>query len=37
VVDISFKSETDIRTILEMGFQEGFDMALGNLDELLDK
>ena len=37
VVEISFKSEEDIRTIVEMGFQEGFDAALGNLDELLEK
>jgi len=37
VVNISFKSEADISTIVEMGFQEGFDAALGNLDELLEK
>jgi len=37
VVNISFKSEADIRAILDMGFKEGFEMALGNLDELLEK
>ena len=37
VVNISFKSEADIRAILDMGFKEGFEMALGNLDELMEK
>ena len=37
VVDISFDSEADIRTIIEMGFETGFTMALDNLDELLAK
>ena len=37
VVEISFKSEADINAIIEMGFKEGFEMALGNLDELLEK
>lgn len=34
--EIRFSSEADMNKILEMGFQEGFTMALGNLDELLE-
>lgn len=34
-VEITFASENDFRKILEMGFEEGFTMALGNLDEVL--
>lgn len=34
-VEITFKEEADIQKILELGFQEGFTAALGNLDELL--
>jgi len=36
-VEISFDKEEDIQKILELGFEEGFTMALGNLDELLEK
>ena len=36
VVEISFKEEADIQKILEMGFEEGFTAALGNLDDLLE-
>jgi uncharacterized protein YndB with AHSA1/START domain len=35
--EIHFDTEADMNKILEMGFQEGFTMALGNLDELLEK
>jgi uncharacterized glyoxalase superfamily protein PhnB/uncharacterized protein YndB with AHSA1/START domain len=31
-VQISFKSETDLEKILEMGFESGFTAALGNLE-----
>lgn len=34
---MSFAKLEDLRKILEMGFQEGFTMAHGNLDELLAK
>ena len=34
-VEISFKNETDIQKIIEMGFEAGFTSALGNLDECL--
>lgn len=34
-VDIQFSSEADLEKIVAMGFQEGFTMAHGNLDELL--
>jgi len=34
-VQITFKTDEDIKKILEMGFEEGFTAALGNLDELL--
>lgn len=34
-VDISFDKEEDLQKIVEMGFEQGFTMALGNLDELL--
>ena len=33
-VEITFASEKDLQTIVEMGFQEGFSMAHDNLDEL---
>lgn len=36
-VEISFDSEADMQKIVEMGFEEGFTMAHGNLDELLNK
>jgi PhnB protein len=32
-VEILFPSESDLQRILEMGFEEGFTSALGNLDE----
>ncbi|HEX6334401.1 MAG TPA: SRPBCC domain-containing protein [Flavisolibacter sp.] len=34
-VEITFDSEADMEKIIEMGFQEGFTAAHGNLDELL--
>lgn len=34
-LEISFSNEADLEKIVEMGFKEGFTMALGNLDELL--
>ena len=34
-IEISFESEADLEKIVQMGFKEGFTMALGNLDELL--
>lgn len=37
IAEISFDSEADLQKILELGFEEGFKMALGNLDELLQK
>ncbi|HLI93678.1 MAG TPA: SRPBCC domain-containing protein, partial [Puia sp.] len=35
-VTIRFDKEADLKTIVEMGFEAGFTMALGNLDELLE-
>lgn len=32
---ITFDNEEDLEKIVQMGFKEGFTMALGNLDELL--
>jgi uncharacterized protein YndB with AHSA1/START domain len=37
IVNISFEKEADIRTILEMGFEQGITSAGDNLDELLAK
>jgi len=34
-VEITFGSEADMNKIVEMGFEEGFTSAHGNLDELL--
>jgi uncharacterized protein YndB with AHSA1/START domain len=34
-VEIEFDSLADLEKYIEMGFKEGFTMALGNLDELL--
>src|ERR1700744_6381499 len=34
-IDITFDSEADLEKIVQMGFQQGFTMGLGNLDELL--
>jgi uncharacterized protein YndB with AHSA1/START domain len=36
-VEVSFESEADMEKIIEMGFEEGFTAAHGNLDELLKK
>jgi uncharacterized protein YndB with AHSA1/START domain len=36
-IEIIFSSEEDLKTIIEMGFREGFTAALTNLDELLEK
>jgi len=36
-VSVSFDSDEDLEKIVAMGFKEGFTMALGNLDELLEK
>lgn len=34
-IDINYNSPEDLQKIIEMGFKEGFSMAIGNLDELL--
>lgn len=34
-VELTFKSAEDLNKILELGFEEGYLSALGNLDELL--
>lgn len=34
-VEITFASEKDLKTIVEMGFEQGFAMAHDNLDKLL--
>lgn len=36
-IHINFATEADLQKIVDMGFEQGFAMALGNLDELLDK
>lgn len=36
-IEINFSSIATLEKILEMGFEQGFTMALGNLDELLAK
>ena len=36
IVEISFTTETDLKTIIEMGFEAGFTAALGNLDQYLE-
>ncbi|NII27047.1 SRPBCC domain-containing protein [Pseudoflavitalea sp. X16] len=36
-IEISFSSEDSFQKIIEMGFEQGFTMALGNLDEVLAK
>lgn len=36
-VEITFANEADMEKIIEMGFETGFTMAHGNLDELLKK
>lgn len=35
IVKISFNKETDMKTIVEMGFEGGFTMGLNNLEEYL--
>lgn len=35
VVEIAFENEAAMKIIVEMGFEEGFTSALGNLDEYL--
>jgi uncharacterized protein YndB with AHSA1/START domain len=35
VVEITFANTADLEKVLQMGFEEGFTAALGNLDELL--
>ena len=35
-VEIRFAKEADMQTIIAMGFEEGFKMGLGNLDEYLE-
>ena len=37
LVEVSFATEKDLQTIVEMGFEEGFSSAHDNLDELLTK
>ena len=37
LVEITFGSEADLQKILETGFEEGFAMGLGNLEELFSK
>jgi hypothetical protein len=36
-VELSFKEEADLQTIIDMGFEAGFTSALNNLDELFAK
>jgi uncharacterized protein YndB with AHSA1/START domain len=36
-VEITFDSEADMEKVVQMGFEEGFTAAHGNLDELLKK
>ena len=36
-IELIFGNLVDMEKNLEMGFKEGFTMALGNLDELLDQ
>ena len=36
-IEITFASEADMEKIIEMGFQQGFEMAHGNLDKVLKK
>ncbi len=35
IATLTFASEADMEKIIAMGFEEGFSMGLGNLDELL--
>jgi uncharacterized protein YndB with AHSA1/START domain len=36
-VEITFQNENDLNKIIEMGFKEGFEAGLGNLEEIFDK
>jgi uncharacterized protein YndB with AHSA1/START domain len=36
-VDLTFNTEEDLKKLTEMGFREGFTLALGNLDEMLER
>lgn len=36
-IEITFDSLKDLKQVIKMGFSEGFTMAHGNLDELLEK
>ncbi|MCB4236054.1 hypothetical protein LDL59_16030 [Kaistella anthropi] len=36
-INIHFNSENDMKTILEMGFEEGFKMGLNQLAELINE
>jgi len=36
-IEITFQDEADIQKVMEMGFKEGFNGALANLDELLEQ
>lgn len=36
-VTIAYKEVDDLRKIIELGFREGFTMALGNLDDVLEQ
>jgi len=35
-ITLKFKSVNDLKTIIDMGFKEGFEMSLNNLEELLE-
>lgn len=35
-ITLVFKTEEDLKAIIDMGFKEGFEMCLGNLDDLLE-
>ena len=35
--ELTFDTDADVKTIIEMGFEEGFTSAHGNLDEILKK
>lgn len=37
MIEMSFKKSADLETILNMGFEEGFTAAIGNLEKLLVK
>lgn len=35
-ITLEFKTAEDLKAVIDMGFKEGFEMCLGNLDELLE-